>query len=51
VFWAPYNELKLNPEYFQWAKERIEKTRVKISLFSNFEDAKQLKIPISEDLK
>jgi len=28
--------IEINPEYFKWAKERIEKTDVKISLFSNF---------------
>jgi len=27
--------IEINPEYFKWAKERIEKTSVKIILFSN----------------
>jgi len=44
--------IEINPEYFQWAKERIEKTEVKISLFSDFESLiKQTKIPLKEELK
>ena len=44
--------IEINPEYFKWAKDRIEKTEVKISLFSDFENpAKQTKIPLMEELK
>ena len=44
--------IEINPEYFNWAKERIEKTEVKVSLFSIFDNkAKQTKIPLSEELK
>jgi len=43
--------IEINSEYFQWAKERIEKTEVKISLFSNVEHIKQQSnIFISENL-
>jgi len=44
--------IEIGPEYFNWAKERIEDTGVKISLFSGFEiPIKQTKIPLTKEVK
>ncbi|MCD6417443.1 site-specific DNA-methyltransferase, partial [bacterium] len=44
--------IEINPKYFKWAKERIEKIEVKTSLFSGQgNSAKQIKIPLIEKLK